>query len=450
MQRKFYNILADWKKRSNGTTALLIQGARRIGKSYIAEKFAKNEYRSYILIDFNIAEKSIKELFENDISDLDTFFLKLSVAYGKKLFKRESLIIFDEVQLFPRARSLIKYLVADGRYDYIETGSLISIKENVKNILIPSEEEHFNMYPMDFEEFMWAFGEEQLSEYIKKCFAEKQPLGQALHRKVMNLFRQYLIIGGMPKVVDTFRKTKDFEEVERQKQLIINLYRDDIQKHSKGYSVKVKAIFDEIPNQLKNQNRHFKLASIEENARFKDFEEPLFWLDDAMIVNNCYNSSEPNIGLGLNKDRTILKCYMADTGLLLSLAFNENGNISKEIYKKILLDKLEINLGMIIENVVSQMLTASNHKLYFFTSNSHTNKNDRMEIDFLISKKDITNRHNINPIEVKSSKNYTLTSLKKFKTKYKEYVGTCYVIHPEDFTIKEDIIFLPIYMTPLL
>ena len=290
----------------------------------------------------------------------------------------------------------------------------------------------------------------ELFEYIKKCFSEKQPLGQALHRKAMNLFRQYLIIGGMPKVVDTFRKTKDFEEVERQKQLIINLYRDDIQKHSKGCSAKVKAIFDEIPNQLKNQNSHFKLASIEENARFKDFEEPLFWLDDAMIVNNCYNSSEPNIGLGLNKDRTILKCFMADTGLLLSLAFNENGNIPQEIYKKILLDKLEMNLGMIIENVVSQMLTASNHKLYFFTSNSHTNKNDRMEIDFLISQKNITNRHNINPIEVKSSKNYTLTSLKKFKTKYKEYVGTCYVIHPEDFTIKEDIIFIPIYMTPLL
>lgn len=447
MKRKFYETLKEWKEKRNGKTAILIQGARRIGKSWIAKEFAKNEYKSHILIDFNIVDDEIKNLFIHDIVDLDTFFLKLSVAFNTKLHKRESVIILDEIQLFPRARSVIKYLVADGRYDFIETGSLISIKENVKDILIPSEEEHTRMFPMDFEEFLWATENEMTMDLIRYCFEKKIPMGQANHRKAMNLFRQYLIIGGMPQVVQTFIDTKDFDEVDRQKRLILDLYRDDIRKHAKGYALKVESIFDEIPNQLKNQNRHFKLSALKDGARFSDYEEPLFWLNDAMIVNSCFNSTEPNLGLKMNQDRTLMKCYFCDTGLLLSMCFDENGIVTEEIYKKILLDKLEVNLGMIVENVVSQMLVCTNHKLYFYANSDRIEKENRMEIDFLISKSSITNRHNISPIEVKSSKNYTISSISKFIEKYSEQLHIPYVLHSGDYEEKNGIIYLPLYMT---
>lgn len=450
MRRKIYDNLRYWKEQDNGKTALLIQGARRVGKSFIVEEFAKNEYKSYILIDFNMADQQIKDLFLHDLNDLDTFFLKLTTFFNIKLYERQSLIILDEVQLFPRARSAIKYLVADGRYDYIETGSLISIRENVKDILIPSEEEHINMYPMDFEEFLWAVNNETMMDMIKNCFHKQKPLGQALHRKAMDLFRQYLIVGGMPQAVTAYTASTDFDQVDRVKRRILNLYREDIRKHAKGYDIKVEAIYDELPSQLKNQNRHFKLSSLEEGARFDEYKDALFWLSDAMIVNNCYNSTEPNIGLNLNRDRTLLKCYMGDTGLLVSHTFDENGIVSEEIYKKLLLDKLEINMGMIMENMVAQMLVSSGHKLYFYANSSRDDVTSRMEIDFLISKSKISNRHNISPIEVKSGKNYTLTSLRKFNTKYAEQLHTAYVLHTGDLKIENGITFLPLYMTALL
>ena len=449
MKRKIYDKLLDWKK-TNGKSALLIQGARRVGKSYIVEEFAKREYKSYIMIDFNKANQQVKDIFLNDLDDMRTFFMKLTAFYGVKLYERESLIILDEVQLFPRARSAIKYLVADGRYDYIETGSLVSIKENVKDILVPSEEDSLNMYPLDFEEFLWAVGNESIIELIKTCCEQKKPLGQALHRKAMDYFRQYLIVGGMPQAVESFVSTNDFDQVDNAKRRILKLYRDDIRKHAKGYEMKVEALYDEIPSQLKDHNRHFKLSSLKHGARFDDYKDAIFWLSDAMIVNNCYNSTEPSVGLTLNRDKALMKCYMSDTGLLISHSFDENGIVSEEVYKKLLLDKLEVNMGMIIENVVAQMLVATGRKLFFYCNASRSDASSRMEIDFLISKGKIGNRHNISPIEVKSGKNYTLTSLQKFRVKYAEQTGTPIVLHTGDLKESDGVLFLPLYMTPFI
>ena len=450
MKRKILNKLIEWKETSNGKTALLIDGARRVGKSYITTEFAENYYKSYIMIDFNKVGDDVKELFDKYLNDLDAFFMYLSAYFNVKLYPRESLIIFDEVQLYPRARAAIKYLVADGRFDYIETGSLVSIKKNVKNIVIPSEERHIKMYPMDFEEFLWALGNDTLMDIIRKNYQDKKPMGQALHRKAMDYFRQYLIVGGMPQAVEEYINSKDFDKVDIVKRDILTLYRNDITKHAEGYEIKVQSIFDEIPSQLSKHEKKFKLSSIKKEARFREYEDAIFWLDDAMIVNNCYNSTEPNIGLKLNMDRTTLKCYMADTGLLISHAFDENGIVSEEIYKKLLFDKLEVNKGMIIENIVAQMLISSGHKLYFYSNPTQTDASSRMEIDFLISKSKVTNRHNISPIEVKSGKNYTLNSLNKFRTKYSEQTATPYVIHTADYKEEEGVIYLPIYMTSLL
>ena len=448
MKRKIYDSMQKWKE-ENGRTALLIDGARRVGKSYIAQEFAKKEYKSYILIDFNRAPAEITDLFVHYLNDLNMFFLYLSNFYGVKLYERESLIIFDEVQLFPKARAAIKYLVEDGRYDYVETGSLMTIKKNVADIVIPSEERHMKMYPLDFEEFLWALDNDTLMDFIRLCFEEKKPMGQVLHRKTMDYFRQYLIVGGMPQAVKTYRDSHDFDQVDRVKRDILELYRADIIKHAEGYQMKVAQIFDDIPAQLQKHDTKFKFSSLKKEARFREYEDALFWLSDAMITNICYNSTAPNIGLKLNMDRMTLKCYMADTGLLISHAFDENGLVSEEIYKKLLFDKLEVNKGMIMENIVAQMLTASGHKLYFYSNPSRDDASLRMEIDFLTAKSKISNRHNISPIEVKSSKNYTLTSLRKFKEKYKDQLHIPYVLHPNDLK-EEGILFLPLYMTPLI
>ena len=450
MRRKIYEEILKWKKRSAGQTALLIDGARRVGKSYIAEKFAAAEYKSYLLIDFNRAPKEVTDLFDNYLNDLDTLFMYLSGFYNTKLYERETLIILDEVQLCPRARSAIKYLVADGRYDYLETGSLMSIKKNVKDILIPSEEEHLKMYPLDFEEFLWALDNETLMPLIQTCYEKKQPMGQALHRKAMDYFRQYMIVGGMPQAVARYVETRDFDSIDRVKRAILELYRADIVKHAAGYEIKVEQIFDNIPAQLQKHDKKFKLSSLKKEARFRDYDDALFWLSDAMIANICYNSTAPSIGLKLNMDRLTLKCYMADTGLLISHAFDENGIVSEEIYKKLLFDKLEFNKGMIVENLVAQMLTAAGHKLYFYSNPSRDEVSERMEIDFLIAKSKISSRHNISPIEVKSGKNYTLTSLKKFRNKYAEQTDTPYVLHTGDLKEEDGITYLPLYMTPLL
>ena len=312
MKRKIYNKLLNWKKESNGEYALLIDGARRVGKSYIVRQFAEKEYSSYVILDFNLVSKSIKDLFENDLDNLDRFFMYLSNYTGKTLYTRDTLIVFDEVQQYPKARAAIKYLVKDGRYDYIETGSLISIKKNVEGIVIPSEEEHIKMFPMDFEEFLWAMGEEMLMPFIKDCFKSKKPMGQLMHRRAMDYFRLYMIVGGMPQAVEKYVETRDFSKVDKLKRRILDLYRSDISKFAKGYDTKVKSIFEEIPSQLQKHEKKFRLSALKEGARARDYETAFFWLDDAMIINSCYNTTEPNVGLNLNKDTNTMKCYMAD------------------------------------------------------------------------------------------------------------------------------------------
>ena len=446
-KRKIYNKLLEWKKESNGDKALLIEGARRIGKSTIAEEFAKNEYKYYILIDFNKATPAVRSAFENYMNDLDTFFMILSTEYKVKLFHRDSIIIFDEVQKYPKAREAVKYLVADGRYDFLETGSLISIKENIKDITLPSEERKIKMYPMDFEEFGWASGETQLMEYIRQCFISRQPLEDNLHSKAMFLFRQYMIVGGMPKPVDKFLSNgKDFALADKEKRDILNLYRDDIMKINDSNRSKVLAIFDQIPAFLSKSERRVMLSNVSKNATLPKYHDTFFWLADSMMVNECFNCADPNVGLSLNEDRTYVKCYMGDTGLLVSAAFNENEISDGELYREILYGKLSTNEGMIYENVVSQMLVAAGHKLFFYTRYSETKHRNDIEVDFLLSNNSKL-KYKIYPVEVKSAPRYSLKSLERFVELYKERIGGSYVIHPKNLKLEGNILYLPAYMT---
>lgn len=445
LKRKIYDKLLEWKKQSNGSTAILIDGARRVGKSYIAEEFGKNEYKSYILIDFGKAPQDVLDLFIHDSANLDLFFAKLSAFYAKTLHKRNSLIIFDEVQQFPRARQLIKYLVADGRYDYIETGSLIRLKKNVQDIIIPSEEEHVEMFAMDFEEFLWAMGDEATVPLIRACFKSKTPLGQSLHRKIMNDFRQYVLVGGMPQSVIAYLKEKNFEASDVAKRRIIKLYRDDVSKFAEGYENKVFALFDGIPAQLSKKEKKYKLSSISKAARFRTYEDSFIWLNEAMIVNTCFNATDPNVGLALSADNTTQKCYMADTGLLVTHTFMDNAFTENELYRAILFDKLNINEGMIMENIVAQMLRTNGHKLYFYSRSDTDNRENHMEIDFLI-----TEGKKIAPIEVKSSNYTSHSSLDKFRNKFSSKIGNSYILYSKDIMIKDGIIHLPFYMAMFL
>lgn len=456
MKRKIYQQLLDWKHDRRGEVALLIEGARRIGKSYIVEEFAKNEYDSYLLIDFSRVNPKVIEFFDLYLDDLDMLFTSLELYGKKKLIPRKnptdeasSLIIFDEIQFCPRARSAIKHLVADHRFDYIETGSLISIKKNVKDIMLPSEEHAIEMYPMDFEEFLWAMGDEMMMPFIKMQFENRKPM-EAFHRKALDYFRQYMIVGGMPQAVQTYVDTRDFDKVDERKRDILSIYRNDIRKYADNQETKVAAIFEELPGQLQKHEKKFRLADLQPHARMRDYSEAFFWLSDAKIINCCYNSTEPSIGLKLNEERTTLKCYMGDTGLLISHAFDERGIVTSELYQKLMFDKLEVNEGMLVENIVAQMLRAAGHKLYFFSKYSAKEADERMEIDFLIAKPTITSRHNISPIEVKSGSHYTITSLKKCIKKYDKQLATPYVLHDKDLKVEDGIMYLPLYMTPLL
>ncbi|MDE5567489.1 MAG: ATP-binding protein [Muribaculaceae bacterium] len=450
MKRKIYNKILQWKHQWNGRSALLVDGARRIGKSWIVEEFGKNEYESYIIIDFNNVKVEIIELFENYLADLDTFFMRLSLYTGVRLYPRKSLIIFDEVQMYPKARAAIKYLVKDGRYDYIETGSLVSINHNVKNIVIPSEEVRLNMYPMDLEEFMWALGQDMLFDFVKQQFKSKSPLGQVLHRKMMDMLRTYMLVGGMPQAVLSFVEHKDMREVDAIKRNILALYRNDISKYAGRSAPKVTRVFDNIPGMLNQHEKRFRPSKVRNGAKMKDFSETMFWLDESRVVNFCYNTTEPSVGLALNKDESKVKLYMADTGLLVSLAFGAGELEQEGIYEKILRGKLEFNKGMLVENLVAQLLRTAGHPLFYYTCSARDNADDRMEIDFLIRKEEVTSRHNISPIEVKSSARYTLTSLEKYNHKFHNYLGKSYVIHSKDLEIKDGLTYLPLYMTGLL
>lgn len=445
LKRKIYDQLVAWKKSSNGATAMMIDGARRVGKSFIVEEFAKAEYESYILIDFGKAPKDILDLFINDSADLDLFFAKLAAFYSTVLHKRKSLIIFDEVQQYPRARQLIKYLVADGRFDYLETGSLIRLKKNVQDIIIPSEEDHIEMFPLDFEEFLWAMGDEATYPLIRHCFETRTPLGAALHRKIMNDFRQYILVGGMPQSVLAYINGKDFEASDVAKRRILKLYRDDVVKFAEGYEDKVFAVFDGIPGQLSKKEKRYKLSSLGKQARFRTFEDSFVWLNEAMVVNTCFNATDPHVGLALSADNATQKCYMADTGLLVTHTFMDRKYTDNELYRAILFDKLNINEGMLMENIVAQMLRLHRERLYFYSRSDSQNRENHMEIDFLITK-----GKKISPVEVKSGNYRSHSSLDKFRRHFSSVIGDPYILYTKDVMIKDGIIHLPLYMAEMI
>ena len=432
-----------------------------MGKSYIVREFAQREYRSYILIDFFKVGDDIKELFKNYKDNLDMLFTYLSTYFSTRLYPRESIIVFDEIEFCPAARASIKYLVEDGRYDYLETGSLLGMKTSTQmrkkdedkkeeDYLVPSEEEKIDMHPMDFEEFLWAMGEETLMDFIRMKFATQEPVGQSMHRKIMDYLRLYLIVGGMPQAILEYQDTRSFEDVDRIKRQILNLYHNCIDRYAGKYATKVNSIYEAIPAQLQLHDHKFQLADLDKNARFRNYASAFFWLRDAKMVNLAFNTTEPSIGLGLKQKDNSLKCYMNDTGLMISHAFNERGIVSEQLYQKILKDKLEINAGMLMENIVAQMLVANDCKLFFYSNSSRENKDDRMEIDFLIAKSTITSRHNISPIEVKSSTGFSTVSMEKCLKKYSTHLSQAYIVHTGDVERDGDYLYIPLYMVPCL
>ena len=445
LKRKIYQKLLEWKSESHGRTALLLEGARRVGKTYICGQFGKNEYKSMILIDFSVAAKEIKDLVENLSEELDLFFTQLSVYYNTPLYVRDSLVVFDEVQLFPLARQRLKALVADGRYDYIETGSLLSIKQNVKDILIPSEEDRLEMHPLDFEEFLWAMNDEITVPFLRECFEKIVPVGDAVHRRTMDGYRQYLLVGGMPQAVLAYLDQHDFSVADKEKKRILALYRNDIAKYATGYEKRVVDIFDAIPEQLSKAEKKFKLSSVRKGARQREYSEAFMWLVDAMIINHCFNSTDPHAGLALSSDRATQKLYMADTGLLVTHAFQDNEYLDNELYRAILFDKLHINEGMIFENAVAQTLRTSGHRLYFYSRVDSANRSNNVEVDFLIVRK-----KKVSPIEVKSASYKYHSSLDKFKAKFSKNIGESYIVYTKDVMLREGIIHIPIYMVQFL
>lgn len=446
-KRKIYEKLLHWKKNFANEKALLIEGARRIGKSTIVEEFGRSEYKSYLLIDFNDAGNVVKDAFEKYLNDLDTFFMILSTEYGVTLYPNESLVIFDEIQQYPKARQSIKKLVKDGKYHYIETGSLISIKENVKDITLPSEERRLKMYPMDFEEFCWALNEENMVSYIRKCFNDRKPLEDALHHKAMMLFKQYMLVGGMPMSVSKYlENNRSFSAADIEKRDILTLYNNDISKADVRYRSKVASVFAQIPAFLSRHEKRVRLSNIEENSTFPQYQDTFFWLGNSMIANECFNCSDPNVGLSLNEDRAFVKCYMGDTGLLISHTFTENEIIEGELYKQIIRGNMSINEGMFFENAIAQSLTANGYPLFFYTHYSEEKHRNDIEIDFIISNGSKT-KPKIYPIEVKSGKRYTTTSLERFMERFGSRVGNGYIIHTKNLSVKDDIICIPSYMT---
>ena len=443
LKRKIYNKLLDLKNQSNGKSAMLVEGARRVGKSTIVEEFAKNEYKSYILIDFNKVDEKTKNLFIEERENINYIFEQLSFKYSKELYNRESVIIFDEVQFCPEARSFIKYLVDDGRYDYIETGSLISIKKNVEKIVIPSEEESITMYPLDFEEFCWALEDTITVPFLKECFEKRRPLVQ-LHHEAMKKFRTYLMVGGMPQAVVEYKKTLSLRDTDVVKRRILKLYKDDIGKYASNIE-KTLGIYLNIPGELSKKNKTFTISSIEENARNRSFEDSIIWLNEAKMVNTCYNVTDPSISLLLTKDKNDYKCYHADTGLLITQTFENKPYLNNEIYKALLDDKLNINEGMIVENYVAQTLKNNGYDLFFYRNEDRTNQENTMEIAFIISQD-----MKLNPIEVKSGNYKKHTSIDRFKKKYNKKVGTRYVLHTKDLKVEGDLVYLPLYMTMFL
>lgn len=439
-KRKIYDKLLAWKNECKGSRALLIEGARRIGKSTIVREFAKNEYKSYIFIDFSIAPQEVINLF-NDITNLSYIFLKLQLQYNVSLFERESLIVFDEVQFCPTARQSIKHLVADGRYDYIETGSLISIKKNVKDILIPSEEKKINMYPLDYEEFLWAIGDNVTAKLLKEVFDKKISLGNLQHRNQMRKFRLYMLVGGMPQAINEYINTNNLKMVDDVKREIINLYSDDFYKIDN--SGKVSSIYEAIPSELNRHSTGFKISSVITGSKESVLNE-LYELIQSKTVLPAYNVNDPNTGLSSMYNKNNFKLYLSDVGLLVTLMFKDREFTSNDIYLKLLSDKLNVNLGIFYENVIAQTLATNGHKLYYHTMYNEVQKRN-YEVDFLIS-----DGKKISPIEVKSSSYKAHKSLDIFCEKYSNRIKNRYVIYPKDLEVKDNVIYLPTYLAMFL
>jgi len=440
-KRKIYDKLLEWKNESDGHTALLVEGARRIGKSTVVEEFGKNEYESYILIDFAFAPQSVKALFL-DMSDLNYFFLQLQLQYHIDLVERKSLIIFDEVQFCPLARQAIKVLVKDHRYDYIETGSLISIKKNVQNILIPSEERKISMFPMDYEEFKWALGDTTTIPLLKKSYDAKISLGDATNRKMMRDFRLYMLVGGMPQAVNEYITTNNFRKVDLVKRDILKLYDDDFKKIDP--TGRISMLFDAIPSQLNNNASRYQVSSVLENERADSILELLAEMANSKTVLISYRANDPNSGLSANKDLKLFKLFVCDTGLFTTLMFKDKDFTENEIYEKLLNDKLSSNLGYLYENAVAQALAANGNELFYHSWRNETSKHN-YEVDFLI-----THKNKICPIEVKSSGYKAHISLDEFCKKFSNRISDKYIAYTKDLSKDKDILYLPMYMCFLL
>lgn len=440
-RRKIYDKLLEWKSESNGKTALLIEGARRIGKSTVAEEFAKNEYETYILIDFAKASKEIRNLFD-DISDLNYLFLMLQLHYNTDLHERKSLIIFDEVQLCPSARQAIKALVQDRRYDYIETGSLISIRKNVKDILIPSEERKLIMYPMDYEEFLWAVGDNTTFSLVRKCFEMNQKLGDDVNRRMLRQFRLYMLVGGMPQAVSEYIESNNFKKVDYVKRDILNLYEDDFMKIDP--TGRLSLLFDSIPAQLNTNASRYKTSSIIGNESGEKILEFIAELKSSRTVLVSYHVNDPNAGMSNTKDISRFKLFICDTGLFTTLMFKDREFTENDIYSKLLSDKLGANLGYLYENAVAQILAANGNELFYYTMMNEVSKHN-YEIDFLLARK-----NKVCPIEVKSSGYKTHRSLDVFTEKYSSRILNRYLVYTKDFARENDIYCLPVYMVPYL
>ncbi len=439
-KRKIYTKLKEWRDTSKGKTALLLEGARRIGKSTIVEEFGRKEYRSYILIDFNEASKEVKGLFD-DLMDLDYIFLYLQNAYKTALYERESLIVFDEVQQCPKARQAIKYLVKDGRYDYIETGSLISIRKNTGDITIPSEECRLEMFPMDYEEFRWALGDETTMPLMRKLFERKMALGDALNRQRMRDLRLYMLVGGMPQAVNAYIDTKNLQHVDTVKRQIIQLYADDFRKIDP--TGRVSKLFMAIPSQLSRNLMRYQPTPVIGNAGAEKVEEMILCLEDSKTVNVACHADDPNVGMSLTADYGKYKLYVGDTGLFVTLAFWDKNFTENIIYQELLNDKLSANLGYVYENLVAQMLRASGNKLFYYTFPKDSTHS--YEVDFLLSR-----GNKLCPIEVKSSGYKTYASLNAFCGKYSDRISQPYLLYTKDLHKDGNVLLVPIYMTPLV
>ena len=454
-ERRLYQRLLQWKAESRGATAMLIEGARRTGKTTLAKEFARREYRSSLYIDFGHVDRQVLDIFRTQRSDTTTLLRMLQLYLGVDLHERESLVVFDEVQRFPLAREEIKHLVADGRYDYLETGSLVSIRKKSEDITIPSEEESARLNPLDFEEYLWAIGRRALADEVRERRERLEPLPRPLHDLAMRLFGEYMLVGGMPKPVAAFAETGDFARCDREKRLVLRLYDEDIQKFGGSCADKARGIWRQIPGQLSANSKRFKLSSVSKSARWRSYEAAVNWLEDSHTVNICRRCTDPNVGFKMTEEEGAFKCYMADTGLLVSHAF-PGGPEVRAVYRDLQLGRVSVNRGMLVENAVAQQIRASDRELFYYSwdepATGPTAKPRPREVDFLLVRgfSDAAGKLRICPVEAKSSKSYSTVSLDDFKRRWPKRVGDEVVLHPKQLAVDGHRVFLPLYMSHLL